>query len=588
MQGHCSCAQPAAPLLRALFAATLCAIGLIPPCCTASAGGNCIGHDARCNGAAKLPCTRLQMEGCVWTSSSGGASPAGYMCTTGVDICGRSCDIKGKRVHATLDAIAAACNASYAHNVAGCVGFNSNGYLKRCVRPSCGAMMKDNAKVTSCVRVGTPSTQPVPPGCDSPSPVPPHPSPHPPPPPSPHPPHPQPPSPPSPPPQPAPAFNCSITAERPDCNCSGVHPPYAVPPAPMMPALQEDYHFPVSEPQETASLVHPVLLATAQGTSATLHNPATNQTVTLVVGGAGTAWGWELSHVGVAPPHAVVEYRFEQWAQLAYLDLDHSEQPWQQHALRERPRAGKTTVIRKPVGHLFGIKQPVYTFKDPEYNCKQDTDPTDWLARLAVSMSSPTPVPGEPAETAESILNMPQHMQGTRKTWHADAAAQGERVDGAAVQGGRVGISTEPNIQADAAVQDGRVGVGTEPTIQAAASVMAPNPDSGLFGNPEELNKFMLTDEGVVLSMPFRPKKDPRPAVQSVMWDVSSYLPVQCQPHKGATPTFWNAITGMAGRYLRVVNQARHITAAAPCAPVLPLSQRKIHTRGNIWSFTVG
>ena len=34
--------------------------------------------------------------------------------------------------------------------------------------------------------------------------------------------------------------------------------------------------------------------------------------------------------------------------------------------------------------------------------------------------------------------------------------------------------------------------------------------------------------------------------------------------------------------------QVRQITAAAPCAPVLPLSQREIHTRGDIWSFNVG
>ena len=33
---------------------------------------------------------------------------------------------------------------------------------------------------------------------------------------------------------------------------------------------------------------------------------------------------------------------------------------------------------------------------------------------------------------------------------------------------------------------------------------------------------------------------------------------------------------------------ARSIQVAAPCAPVLPHSQRKIHTKGNIWSFTVG
>ena len=32
----------------------------------------------------------------------------------------------------------------------------------------------------------------------------------------------------------------------------------------------------------------------------------------------------------------------------------------------------------------------------------------------------------------------------------------------------------------------------------------------------------------------------------------------------------------------------RQITAAAPMRPILPLYQRETHTRGNIWSFTVG
>ena len=33
---------------------------------------------------------------------------------------------------------------------------------------------------------------------------------------------------------------------------------------------------------------------------------------------------------------------------------------------------------------------------------------------------------------------------------------------------------------------------------------------------------------------------------------------------------------------------ARKIPAAVPCAPILPFPRGKIHTRGNIWGFTVG
>ena len=35
-------------------------------------------------------------------------------------------------------------------------------------------------------------------------------------------------------------------------------------------------------------------------------------------------------------------------------------------------------------------------------------------------------------------------------------------------------------------------------------------------------------------------------------------------------------------------NFTRYIPAAAPCAPILPIPRVKIHTRGNIWSLTVG
>ena len=41
-------------------------------------------------------------------------------------------------------------------------------------------------------------------------------------------------------------------------------------------------------------------------------------------------------------------------------------------------------------------------------------------------------------------------------------------------------------------------------------------------------------------------------------------------------------------RGCRVRRGARQMSAAAPCDPVLPLPQRKFHTRGDIWSFTVG
>ena len=42
---------------------------------------------------------------------------------------------------------------------------------------------------------------------------------------------------------------------------------------------------------------------------------------------------------------------------------------------------------------------------------------------------------------------------------------------------------------------------------------------------------------------------------------------------------------------VRVQNTCRYLRKfqlLTPAPPVLPLSQSKIHTRGNVWSFTVG
>ena len=39
---------------------------------------------------------------------------------------------------------------------------------------------------------------------------------------------------------------------------------------------------------------------------------------------------------------------------------------------------------------------------------------------------------------------------------------------------------------------------GEEPSILAANTLMAPNTDSGIFGNPEDHTKFMLTHRSVL------------------------------------------------------------------------------------------
>ena len=64
---------------------------------------------------------------------------------------------------------------------------------------------------------------------------------------------------PPPPPPFKPAFNCSVTAARPDCNCSGVHPPFAAVEGAV--PLLDDFHYPDSEPAEAAALAVPQLIA---------------------------------------------------------------------------------------------------------------------------------------------------------------------------------------------------------------------------------------------------------------------------------------------------------------------------------------
>ena len=135
-------------------------------------------------------------------------SPEGYTCFPHTDIAGRSCDLTPRRpATSNLTVLAAECDKAREQ---GCRGFNNNGYLKRCVRASCGADIKTytgHKNLVACLRTDTPTNQPVPAGCNSP---------------------PKPPNPPTPGPAPGkPVFNCSITAARADCNCSGAHPPFS-------------------------------------------------------------------------------------------------------------------------------------------------------------------------------------------------------------------------------------------------------------------------------------------------------------------------------------------------------------------------
>eukprot|EP01043_Picozoa_sp_COSAG02_P016385 COSAG02_NODE_718_length_18064_cov_5.507932_14_plen_517_part_00 len=180
---------------------------------------------------------------------------------------------------------------------------------------------------------------------------------------------------PSPPPTPVPqvpyAGRCNTTAYQQGCTCGvgRVHPPFGAPVNAVRPQI--DYHFPVAEPAERLGLVTPTLLSVATDRKSAVLS-LKNTTAHLTVGGASLG-GWELLHVQVRPAASVImEHDFDHWSQLVYLNSD-----------------GPTMTVRKPVGRLEQIRQPLYDVRrtDPDWPCKQDVDPTDWLGNLGRNMS---------------------------------------------------------------------------------------------------------------------------------------------------------------------------------------------------------
>ena len=92
-----------------------------------------------------------------------------------------------------------------------------------------------------------------------------------------------------------------------------------------------------------------------------------------------------------------------------------------------------------------------------------------------------------------------------------------------------------------------------EVSIKAAISVMEPNPDSALFGNPEELNKWSLRGDGVVGAWGWLPGN--HRTSPTAVFDLAAVLPEGCAPAKHAV---WdNAKMGMLGKYLRVADQGQ-------------------------------
>ena len=401
--------------------------------------------------------------------------PPGYACLpNGTDIVGEVCLAKVEGPGKSLAQLATDCDALHVAGNIGCAGFNSHGFLKRCVRSSCGATPSATPtfpQLVSCVRTDTPVAQKHPKGADPTChskgpPPPPGPGPH------------RPPGggwvPPY-------GGGCATTWNRSSCNCSGVHPPFGPPAKPV--TIQEDYHFPAAEAAERATLPKLQLVSVASRGSAVIKNLATKETATLSVGD-GPKWGWELLHAESTDgqPSAVVEHDFDAWSELRFL--------W---------GGGKDPVsMRKPVGRLDRIQQPLFDMVntiDEDFHCKQDIDPTDWLGRLAANISAG----------------------------------------------------------------------GEEPSVAAANTLMAPNADSGIFGNPEDHNKFTLSHRSVLQSTGDFGHKG---SGGKKIWQLSSaknskggsYLPAGCE---GVTN--WEEVKmGMVGEHLRVLNQGLWHSTAGP------------------------
>ena len=180
-----------------------------------------------------------------------------------------------------------------------------------------------------------------------------------------------------------------------------------------------------TEAAERASLVDLVLVSAAGGT-ATLRNLATNHVATVRVGDA--QWGWEILLADSGS--AVIEHDFDEWSELRFL--------W---AVRPTPKrqqtlgSGRNIAVRKPVGDVAAMSQPTYDFAafDPQYHCKQDIDPADWMGRLAANMSG-----GEEASPQAANTLMAQGLQHHFEPHLTDVAAprQSSRAARRALPGG--------------------------------------------------------------------------------------------------------------------------------------------------------
>ena len=151
----------------------------------------------------------------------------------------------------------------------------------------------------------------------------------------------------------------------------------------------EDWHYPTEEPAELAQLMRALpVLQSGDSSSVVLRNPLTNATAQVAIGAlvpstvSSKGDGMRVVHFHastVASAYAVIEWTAAQWGASVFLAVDgHQGKPLK--------------VVRTPIGRLDKLQQPRYTLdnsSDPDWYCKQDIDPTDWLGKLAGNASGP-------------------------------------------------------------------------------------------------------------------------------------------------------------------------------------------------------
>jgi hypothetical protein len=188
----------------------------------------------------------------------------------------------------------------------------------------------------------------------------------------------------------------------------------------------DDWHYPEEEPTESATmlLAMPTVISVSGASSAVLSNPSTKATATVAVGATvpttvsikggsmrlvATHTATQITGPDAASSYAVIEWAGSaRWSALVYLVADEQNI----HQEDGSKQAAPLKIVRSPIGQLDQLKQPRYILEntsDPDWYCKQDIDPNDWLGKLAANASGED---GEATFAAAATVMAPNSENG--------------------------------------------------------------------------------------------------------------------------------------------------------------------------------